>query len=201
MINMNKNIKRMFFVLTLVTLLATVGAVCAADDANTIAAVDSSSVSDVATVSDTTNDYIVAEPVTTTNKDNNVDAKTIEKEVQKEKNSLNSLVSSIKTVKSDDEEDILVITNDNYRTYGSVRGTQYNIENRNISGKTLVFSQDFQYKLIYLYSYTGVKSVKELPLNTTVFSFVGNDNPSNPAFFTMDGIYAPNTLFYFQTSV
>jgi hypothetical protein len=115
-------------------------------------------------------------------------------------NSLNSLVSSIKTVKSDDEEDILVITNDNYRTYGSVRGTQYNIENRNISGKTLVFSQDFQYKLIYLYSYTGVKSVKELPLNTTVFSFVGNDNPSNPAFFTMDGIYAPNTLFYFQTS-
>ena len=40
---MNKNIKRMFFVLTLVTLLATVGAVCATDDSNSTTAVVSSS--------------------------------------------------------------------------------------------------------------------------------------------------------------
>jgi len=37
-----KNIKRMFFVLALVTLLATVGAVCAADDADTTFATDTS---------------------------------------------------------------------------------------------------------------------------------------------------------------
>jgi len=76
---MNENIKRMFFVLTLVTLLATVGAVCAADDANTTAAVDSG-VSDVATVSETASDTLAAEQVTTTSDDNKVDTKTIEKE-------------------------------------------------------------------------------------------------------------------------
>ena len=74
---MTKNIKRMFFVLTLVTLLATVGAVCAANDANTTTAVDSS-VSD-ATVSDSASDTIVAETVTTTSKDK-INTKTIEKE-------------------------------------------------------------------------------------------------------------------------
>jgi len=76
---MTKNIKRMFFVLTLVTLLVTVGAVSAADDANSTAATDNS-VSDVASVSDTTSDTIAAEPVQTTNDDNKVDTKMIEKE-------------------------------------------------------------------------------------------------------------------------
>jgi len=65
----------MFFVLTLITLLITVGAACAADDANTTAAVDDS-VSGAA-VSD--NDYVATEPVQTTSNDK-VDAKTIEKE-------------------------------------------------------------------------------------------------------------------------
>jgi len=73
-----KNIKRMFFVLTLITLLATVGAVCAADDANGTAAVDSS-VNDVSTVSDGSSDTVAAEPATTTSNDNKVDTKTIEK--------------------------------------------------------------------------------------------------------------------------
>ena len=75
---MTKNIKRMFFVLTLVTLLATVGAVCAVDDSNSTAAVDSG-VSDVATVSETASDTLAAEPATKTS-NNKVDTKTIEKE-------------------------------------------------------------------------------------------------------------------------
>jgi len=74
-----KNIKRMFFVLALVTLLATVGAVCAADDADSTIATDTS-VSDVATVSNTAGDTAVVKPVQTTSNDNKVDTKTIEKE-------------------------------------------------------------------------------------------------------------------------
>jgi len=46
---MNKNVKRMFFVLTLVTLLATVGAVCAADDTNSTTTTDNN-LSDATTV-------------------------------------------------------------------------------------------------------------------------------------------------------
>ncbi|RAP43801.1 MAG: hypothetical protein BZ136_09360, partial [Methanosphaera sp. rholeuAM74] len=78
-IKIMKNYKKIFFVLTLITLLATVGAVCAADDADTTIATDTS-VSDAATVTDTTSDQVAAEPVTTTSNDNKVDTKTIKKE-------------------------------------------------------------------------------------------------------------------------
>jgi len=96
---MNKNIKRMFFVLTLVMLLVTVGAVSAADDANSTAAVDSS-------VSDATSDHIVAESVTTTSNDNKVDAEnnTIEKE---DKN----LKKSTKTVEVNDGNELRTTVN------------------------------------------------------------------------------------------
>jgi len=72
---MNKNIKSIFFVLTLITLLIAVGAVSAADDSNSTSAVDNS-------VSDVTlsyNNAVAAEPVTTSN-DKQVDTKTIKKE-------------------------------------------------------------------------------------------------------------------------
>jgi len=72
---MNKNVKRIFFVLTLVTLLIAVGSVSAADDSNSTTAVDNR-VSDV-TVND--NDYVASESVTTTS-NNKVNTKTIEKE-------------------------------------------------------------------------------------------------------------------------
>jgi len=72
---MNKNIKSIFFVLTLVTLLIAVGTVSAADNANSTTAVENS-ISDAA-LSD--NDYVASEPVTTSN-DKQVDTKTIEKE-------------------------------------------------------------------------------------------------------------------------
>lgn len=113
-------------------------------------------------------------------------------------NSLSSLVRSSKTVKSDDEEDILIITNDNYSRYGVGRNNNYQMYTADMTGKTLVFSQDFQYPQIYVYAFTGVKAVKEIPLNTTTFSFVGSDEPSNPAYFTIDGIYAPKTNLFFQ---
>ena len=65
---MNKNVKRMFFVLTLVTLLATVGAVCATEDTNSTSTADNC-ISDVATVSDSASDTVAAEPVQTTSND------------------------------------------------------------------------------------------------------------------------------------
>ena len=69
---MNKNIKRMFFVLTLVTLLATVGAVCAADDANSTVVTDNS-----------VSQHIVAQQVTTTSNDNNyINTKNIKNDEQ-----------------------------------------------------------------------------------------------------------------------
>jgi len=67
---MNKNIKRMFFVLTLITLLATVGAVCATDDANSTTITDSS-----------VNEHIVAQQITTTSNDiNYLSTKNVKKE-------------------------------------------------------------------------------------------------------------------------
>ena len=67
-----RNIKRMFLVLALVRLLATVGA----DSTITT----DTNVSDVATVSNTAGDTAVVKPVQTTSNDNKVDTKTIEKE-------------------------------------------------------------------------------------------------------------------------
>jgi len=72
--NMNKNIKRIFFVLTIVTLLTTVGGVCATDDTNSTAAIDNI-VSDAA---ETNIDSTAIEPVQTTS--NNINTKIIEKE-------------------------------------------------------------------------------------------------------------------------
>ncbi|MBR3213435.1 MAG: hypothetical protein IKF79_02860, partial [Methanosphaera sp.] len=113
---MTKNIKSIFFVLTLVTLLATVGAVCAADDTNTTAAVDSS-VSDVATVSETASDTVAAEPPQTTSNDNKVDTKTIEKEDKNlktstktvEVNNYNDLTSAVNSAARDTENDEYII--------------------------------------------------------------------------------------------
>ena len=64
---MNKNIKSIFFVLTLITLLATVSAVCAADDSNSTTAVDNR-ISD-ATLSD--NNAVAADAMQTTSDNNN----------------------------------------------------------------------------------------------------------------------------------
>ena len=87
---MNKNVKRIFFVLTLVMLLATVGAVSAADDTNSTATADNC-VNDAATITDTASDTIAAEPVETISNDK-VDTKTIEKE---EKNIKKEVIDGI----------------------------------------------------------------------------------------------------------
>ena len=62
---MNKNVKRIFFVLAFVMLLVTVGAVCAADDANSTSTASDTGVSDAVTVTDTASDTVAAESVTT----------------------------------------------------------------------------------------------------------------------------------------
>ena len=102
---MTKNIKKMFFVLTLITLLVTVGAVCAADDANSTTTVDSS-VSD-ATISNTASDTVAAEPVTTNSNDNKVDTKTIEKENNNQP--ISSLNKEFKNLKTKNDTQIIDI--------------------------------------------------------------------------------------------
>ena len=126
---MNKNIKRMFFVLTLVTLLATVGAVSAADDANSTTATDNS-VSDVATVSDSASDTVAAEPATTSN-DNKIDTKTIEKEeknLKKDSVTIDGVtytnIIEGKTINSEQE-----YSSNTYITNSSYLGNDYGLVN------------------------------------------------------------------------
>jgi len=124
---MTKNIKSIFFVLTLVMLLVTVGAVCAADDDNSTVTVDRS-VSDVATVSDSASDTVAAEPVQTTS-NNNVDTKTIEKDkslktasMTVEVNNSDELISAVNRASSDSQinEYIINMNDGNYRLrYGN----------------------------------------------------------------------------------
>ena len=116
---MTNNIKKIFFVLTLVTLLATVGAVCAADDTNSTITTDTS-VSNAATISDTASDTVAVEPVTTTSNDNKVDTKTIEKEDKNVKtetttvevNNIDELNSAIQNATTD--EYIINLNEGNY---------------------------------------------------------------------------------------
>ena len=97
---MNKNIKRMFFVLTLITLLATAGTVCAADDTNSTTA--DSCVSD-ATISDSVSNHIEVEPVATSD-DNKVDTRTMEKENK-------NLKTSTKTVEVNNYDELSATIN------------------------------------------------------------------------------------------
>ena len=128
---MTKNIKSIFFVLTLITLLVTVGAVSAADDANSTTTVDSS-VSDVASVSDSVSDTVAAAPATTSD-DNKVDTKTIEKEEKNLKtsakivdvNNYNELETAIRTAINDNSIDDYII-NMNDGTYQSSAKTTFN---------------------------------------------------------------------------
>jgi len=123
-----KNIKSMFFVLTLVTLLITVGAACAADDANTTAAVDNS-----VSVADINSETVAAEPAQTTSNDNKIDTKTIEKEEKNlktatktvEVNNMNELTSTINSAVNDAENDEYII-NLNEGTYQITKNTRYN---------------------------------------------------------------------------
>ena len=99
---MNKNIKSIFLVLAFITLLATLGAVCAVDDANNTIATDAS-VSD-ATVTNTNSNPVVQEPIQTASNDNKVDTKTIEKE---DKN----LKTSTKTVEVNNYDELITTIN------------------------------------------------------------------------------------------
>jgi len=125
---MNKNVKRIFFVLTLVTLLIAVGTVSAADDTNSTTAVDNR-VSDAA-LSD--NDYVATEQVTTSN-DKQVDTKTIKKEEKNlktatkevEVNNFNELTTTVNNAVNDGENDMYVI-NLNAGTYQMTANTNYN---------------------------------------------------------------------------
>jgi len=124
---MNKNVKRIFFVLTLVTLLIAVGTVSAADDSNSTTAVDNS-VSDV-TVND--NDYVATEQVTTTS-NNKVDTKTIEKDDKNlktatktvEVNNFAEITSTINSAINDAENDEYII-NLNEGTYQITSAVRY----------------------------------------------------------------------------
>ena len=113
---MDKNVKRIFFAVTLLALLVSVGAVCAADDSTSTAASDNG-VSDVTTVTDTTSDSVVTEPITTTSNDNTLDTKTIEKNNKNiktttktvEVNNYNELTNTINSAVQDADNDEYII--------------------------------------------------------------------------------------------
>ena len=99
---MNKNIKSIFLVLAFITLLATLGVVCAVDDANNTIATDAS-VSD-ATVTNTNSNPVVQEPIQTASNDNKVDTRTIEKENK-------NLKTSTKTVEVNNYDELSATIN------------------------------------------------------------------------------------------
>lgn len=88
---MNKNVKSMFFVVTLLTLLVAVSAVSASDVSEDTPIADSlqdNVVSDVTQAA--SDDAVVAEQTTVTSSDNNVETtKNIEKEDKNKKESVN----------------------------------------------------------------------------------------------------------------
>ncbi|MBR3213049.1 MAG: hypothetical protein IKF79_00900, partial [Methanosphaera sp.] len=119
---MNKNIKSIFLVLAVITLLATLGSVCAADDANNTIATDNS-ISD-ATVTNTASNPVVQEPIQAASNDNKVDTKKIEKEDKQiktatktvEVNNYDELRTAINSAVQDAENDEYII-NLNEGTY------------------------------------------------------------------------------------
>ena len=129
---MNKNIKRMFFVLALVTLLATVGVVCAADTTNSTASTDSS-IGDAVSDTGAANDYMAVESVTSTSKDVQAVTKTIEKKDKNVKtsakivdvNNYNELETAIRNAINDNSDDDQII-NMNEGTYQSSAKTTFN---------------------------------------------------------------------------
>lgn len=107
---MNKNIKSIFFVLTLITLLIAVGSVSAADaSTNTTSTSDANTVT---TITDTSSDSIAAEPVATTS-NKNVDTKTIEK---KDKNIKTATQTSIYVSPNGNDNKGIGTTNNPYKT-------------------------------------------------------------------------------------
>jgi len=184
---MNKNIKRMFFVLTLVTLLATLGAVCAANDANTTTAVDNS-VSDVATVSDSASDTVATEHVQTTSNDNKIDTKTI---IKDDKN----LKTDIKTyiVNNDNVDDIFA-------------GENYTLNDNINDGDILDFQGSItkNHSIIFNKAVNVTTSTHDayISLNTTAGNLFGSE-PGNSfivnsgaSYSNFTGLYLYNTQFW-----
>ena len=187
---MNKNVKRIFFVLTLVMLLATVGAVSAADDTNSTATVDSS-VSDTATVSDT----VTADPATTTSNDNKVDTKTIEKNdknLKKETTTVNvndytSLYNAIRDASS--EELVINLEEGTYNvpwetwsfTNENLNKIRINGNNKTLTGSTLTLQISFELEInnITMNNNLLISNAKDVTINSSTinsYTFTNNAN-------------------------
>ena len=237
---MNKNVKRMIFILSIITLFVAISAVSAADEIS-----DDVTTADVQqVVDDNTNIQEEVSVQSTDNKvvkqtnnlkqdeeeddgpvviDNNVNInsgniQTIQADsgntivgdndditpypctcgcMNSNQNSPDLLLSSPKNVKSDEEEDIVVISNDNWKPYTNARTleTPYALNKKNsLTGKTVVFAQDFTPSAIMVFGNTGLKAIKEIPLNTMTLGFVNGN-------WEVDGLYLPNTMITSQTTL
>ncbi|MDO5826436.1 MAG: right-handed parallel beta-helix repeat-containing protein, partial [Methanosphaera sp.] len=152
---MNKNVKSIFFVLTLLALLVAITTVTAADDANTNGIIDSS-----ADVSDAGNDMLSLQEVQSTSDDNNVDTdnkimkkddKNIKTSTQTvEVNSYAEITTAINNAVNDADNDEYVI-NLNEGTYKISSNTVLNAGTYtpniiiNANGQTLVGSSNTRY--------------------------------------------------------
>jgi len=178
---MNKNIKRMFFVLTLVTLLATVGAVCAVDDTNSTAVTDNS-VSDVE-VSDSVSDTVAAEPATTD--DNKVNTKIIEKENKNlktatktvEVNNFNEFTTSINNAinDADNNEYIINLNTGNYQMVNNFGFTKSSpiTKSITINGNNQVINSSLYTNLNFNNVQTNI-IIKDLTINSRLNVYTTN---------------------------
>ena len=193
---MTKNIKSIVFVLTLVMLLVTVGAVCATDDANSTIATDTT-VSDATTVTDITSDNVTAKSIQTTSNDNNVDTKTVEKEekeLKKETTTVNvndytSLYNAIRD--SNDEELIINLEEGTYNipwetwyfTNENLKKVTINGNNNTLTGSTLTLSNSFELVInnVQMDNNLAINNVKNVTINFSSinsYTFTNNANTS-----------------------
>ncbi|MBE6487269.1 MAG: hypothetical protein E7Z86_00915 [Methanosphaera stadtmanae] len=150
-----KNMKTMFFILTVITLFLSVSAVCAVNDINSTL-IDNNDVMDVTTVADTSSDSVVTDTAQTLSNGNKVDIKTIGKE---EKNL---------------KKDSYTINQNNYQNYFSTTGlTGVN------NGDTLTIDGDYTLENIVINGSLKVNGTNNRLNNVTIngiLSITGSNN-------------------------
>ena len=190
---MNKNIKRILFVTTLLILLFAISSVSANDvseDTTTVSnSVDTVTTTDADTTNSVNNDNTVTDTATKDNNknleindvekqmDKNISDKTLEnkKEEINEKNENNiPTVNNEKNLKNDGEPNVIDITEDNFATY--FKNNQFNL-------MTLGITTDTVFNLKYIPS--NQKELKFLVVsqNPIKITFVGKNN------LTLDNVY------------
>ena len=156
-----KNIKKMFFVLTLATLLITVGAVCATDNTTTTDTVSESTISE-------TSDVITTE-VTKTSDNTIVNTKNEKKNINSNKN---------KELKK--EPKTIILNNQTFNTYVTNKTFNDNVSDGDIiDAQGLFYGQDYSLTINKAVNFTSTTNDANFSTNKGHFSMSETSSGSN----------------------